>query len=353
MPVDPNQLLQDMYAQDQGTFIEDPTNPSSPAPVNMPNATPYTAGPDPVMNPTGTPANSWTSPNFNPTQPAPQMMTLDEMIDIINRKTELSTKPRLDALDRSRETMMYEGNRRMNTIDQAYQGARQDMVSDVNRAQQQTSQTMARRGIYDSGLAQKLGTQIARQGLKMGLQLGEKQAQELADVAEFIHLQQKHNMDEIQSIMGEKALMAASFLDEMRMEQQARGDMLAQQEFENWLNHQAFQLNEYWRQTEFDAGRADQEWSQWFNQEQFRVQQEQAEWERVFNMNKWEAEREMQTLLYNHQITQAEFNNAMALDDFNLRKWLYQAQNKGGSSVTYSQPAAPKASEGGMWWNLF
>ena len=323
--------------------------------TNMPGVQPpSTSSNDPAFDapgPTATGGHNWTNPNFTPTMPQPELMSLDEMIDIINRRTELATQPRLDALDREREMMQYEGQRRIGDVRSAYEGARQDLISDTNRSQQQMSQMSQARGIYDSGLAMKLGSQIARKGMELGVNLGEEQARQLADIAEFIHLSQKHNMDEIKSIMGEKAMMASTMLDEMRLEQQQRGDMLAQQEFENWLAHQAFQLNEYWRQQEFDASRADQEWRQWFDEESMRLQSEHMEWERIFNMNKFEAEHELQRMMANHQISQSEFQNALALDEFNLKKWLYQAQNRQPTTRTVYQPA-PAPTQPGAWWDL-
>ncbi len=358
--LDPNQILNDLYNN-----LDDPVVGSGiPDEGDLINHIPGAEHPATITDsPIGIPGSpqyspSYTSPTFKPSIEQSGLMSLDEMMDIINRRTELATQPRLDALERSREEQQLSGQRRLGEVSAAYDQSRQDLHSDVNLWQQQGAQTMARRGIYDSGLAFKLGNQIAQKGLEKGMQLGQEQSRQLADIAEYLDLQTRHNFEEIQSIMGEKAMMAHTLLDELRMEQQQRGDMLAQREFENWLAHQAHQLNQYWQQETFDAGRADQEWQQWFSQEQMRVQQEQAEWDRIFSMNKWEAEHELQIMLANHQISQAEFNNALALDDFNLRKWLYTVQNQASQpqqhNVTYSQPQTSSRDSSrfvsSSWW---
>jgi hypothetical protein len=355
--LDPNQILEDLYNNLNDPYSQGDQEP--PLTNNIPGAehpAPITDLVNPVTNqPTSnTYTPNITSPTFKPSLERSGLMSLDEMMDVINRRTELATQPRLEALDRQREETMYSTKRRVNEVSDAYNQARNELTRDTNLQQQRGAQTMARRGIYDSGLAAHLGNQIARSGLSMGLKLGQEQARQLADIAEYLDLQTRHNMEEIKSIMGEKGMMAATLLDEMRLEQQARGDMLAQQEFENWLAHQAHQLNEYWRQQEFDAGRADQDWSRWFNEEQVRLQQEQNEWERVFNMNKFEAEHELQRMLANHQISQAEFNNALALDDFNLKKWLYQVQNRQPTTIyTPSTQASTGSMDHSAWWKLF
>jgi hypothetical protein len=338
MPQDPNELLFELYGQEDENYIPGPEDTPAVPGVVMPTASqpgqPQVTG------------QNWTNPEFTPTMPAPNLLSLEEMIDIVNRRTDLATQPRLDALDRSRETLAYEGQKRVGEVQAAYDRARGDITKDVNLAQQKTSQTAASRGIYDSGLAMHLSNQIARKGLELGMQLGEEQARQLADIAEFLHLQTKHNLDEIQSIMGEKSLMAATMLDEMRLEQQQRGDTLAQQEFENWLSHQAFQLNEYWREQEFEATQSEREWQRWFNEEQMRIQQEQMEWERIFGMNRWEAEFELQRMLANHQISQQEFQNAMAKDEFNLKVSMfnYEKRNSQKSYGLGSYPAVNQPS---------
>jgi hypothetical protein len=292
---------------------------------------------------------------FQPTTPAPEMLSLDEMMDIINRRTELATQPRVEALERSLEEQKLSGEKQIGDVTAGYERAKEDLGRQGNLAQQQGSRIMAARGIYDSGLAVDLANRIGRQTQQFGFQLGEEQARQLADISELLHLQTRHTMEEIQGIMGEKALMAQTMLDDLRQEQQARGDMLAQREFENWLAMQAHELNqwranleEYWREQGFEADQASQAWNQWYQEEQLRHQREQAEWDRIFNMNRWEAEYELQLMAVNNQISQQEFNNAMMMDEFNLKQWLYQAQNAPtNTTTTYYSPSSGGSTSGG------
>ena len=329
MPQDPNKLLMELYDMAE-----------QPVPGQEETYTPQIVGsesPSTMAQDTGQPFQNTgyqtTSGQHDPSNPpippgANGLLSLEDMIKMVNARTELATQPRLDALDRARDQMNYDVQKRMQDVTVGYDRARQNLGQDVNLQQQQMAQTTARRGIYDSGLAAKLGNQISMKGVELGLQLGEEQSRQLADIAEYLHLQSRHNMEEIQSIMGEKGLMAQVMLDEMRLEQQARGDALAQREFENWLAMQAHELNEYWRQQEFDAGRADAEYQQWFNEEQMRVQMEHMEWERIFNMNKFEAEHELNRMLADNQISQQEFMNAIMLDEFALKQRMFQLQSR-------------------------
>ncbi len=289
---------------------------------------------------------------FTPTMPAPKLMGLDEMMEMVDRKATLATQPRVEALERSLEEERLSGQQRMGDTRAAYQQSLEDVQTQTNLGQQQLSQLLSGRNMYDSGLAGMLGTQIVREGIKSGLKLGQEQARALADIAEYLDLQQRHTNEEIEAIMGEKALMAQTMLDDMRIEQQQRGDALAQQEFENWLAMQAHQLNEYWREQQFDYQQNQDEWQRWFNEEQLRLEQEQNEWERVYQMNRWEAEFELQTMLAENQISQQEFENALALDEFNLKKWLYSVQNRSYSTPTY-QTVQPSEAPSSEWWDLF
>lgn len=310
----------------------DPTE-GYPGELHTDPGTPITYDIDPHVHPD--PPTMWQRQEFSPTMPAPELMSLEEMMDIIDRRTTLATEPRIQAAERKLEEAQLGGQRTVNAADQAYQRALQDMNRQAQTEQQRGARSMAARGIYDSGLAQYLGRQISGKMQQLGYQLGEDHARVLADLAEYLHLQERHTLEEIQGIMGEKALMAQTMLDEMHQQQQTRRDALSQREFENWLAEQAFELNqwqanldEYWRATNFDAARADAEWQQWFNTEQLRVAQEQAEWERIFAMNRWEAEQELQQLLVNNQISQQEFQNTLALDEFNLKAKMFEYEQR-------------------------
>lgn len=286
---------------------------------------------------------------FQPHTPQPELMSLEDMMDVVNRRTELATQPRIDALERSLEEQQLSGQQRAGAVQEAYMSSLDDLRKYQQSMQQQGARQMAARGIYDSGLAMDLSNRIASNAMNLGFELGQEQARVLADLAEYLDLQQRHTNEEIQGIMGEAALMAQTMLDEMHQQQQTRQDQLAQREFENWLAMQANELNrwranmdEYWRQTEFDASRADQEWQQWFNQEQLRMAQEEAEWNRIFQMNRWEAEFELQQLLANNQITQQEFQNALALDEFNLKVKMFEYEQRNKQATQFGGHIPPQ-----------
>jgi len=271
---------------------------------------------------------------YQPTMPEPEMMSLDEMMDVIDRRTHLATQPRIDAAERALEEQQLAGERQMGAVQDAYEQARGQRFLQGRTEQQMGARTMDRRGVYDSGMAADLANRISQTAMHQGMQLDQQEASTLADIAEYLSLRERHTMEEIQQIMGEKAEMAQAMLDEMHMAQQDRRDVLAQREFENWLSLQAHELQEdmarleeYWREEGFDAQQAHRAWDQWFAEEQLRLQEQQAQWDRILSMNRFEAEQELARLAMNNEISQQEFQNAMALDEFDLKRALYEWQS--------------------------
>jgi hypothetical protein len=389
---------------------------------------------------------------FQGTLPASQLMSLEEMMDVVGKRANLAYDSRIDAKGRGLEEEMLKGEHTKSAVQESYAKALDDLHKAGQGHQRSAASTMRKRGIYDSGLAVDTSNRIHIAMLQGGLQVSSEEARQLSELAEYLALRERHTNQEIQEMMGEKALFAETMLDEMHQRNQDRGDMLAQREFENWLAQAHFgaqheqmqrqeywtqvgfdakqmeqeytrywndkmfewqqyesQLDEYWRQTGFDASMAQQEYQRFWDQAKFewdqytwnnsfdaqqsqfeyqkhidqaqmdwqqnRAQMEdywkqqgfdaqqqeleyqkymdqvemdwrnsQAErddyrwgaefdakqndsaWQRIDSMNRWEAEMELAKLQYNNQITQQEFNNAMALSEIDLKKALYKAQ---------------------------
>ena len=272
---------------------------------------------------------------YQPQMPEPEMMTLDEMMDIAERRAKLATQPQVEALERGLEEQELEAEQYMGEVERAYDQQRARLQEQQHRDQAAGAETMDRRGTYDAGLAHDLSARIAQDAAHRGQQLAREEAETLADIAEYLNLQQRQTREEIHQIMGERAEMAEQMLNETRMHQQDRRDQLAQQEFENWLTLQGqklqedqLRLDEYWREQEFDARQAQQEYEQWLAEEQLRQQEFQAKWDRIMAMNQFEAEQELQRLAMDNEITQQEFEWALALDEFDLKRQLYEWESQ-------------------------
>jgi len=277
---------------------------------------------------------------FQGTMPAPEMMSLDEMMEIVNRRAELMTQPKIDALGRQLEEEQLSGERRKGELESDYQRALRDLEGQQMGAQQITSQAMARRNVYDSGMAADLANRIARSGMQMGLQLSQEQSRVLADLAEYLDLRTRHTNEEITELMGYRGQMAADLLAEMHNEQQNRRDMLAQREFENWLANESLNLqqqmaslDEYWRQQEFDARQSAQEWDRWAWGQEFDARQHDQEWDRIMQMNDFQLRAEIERLLANNQIDQWEAEFALSQGDQAMKDAVYRAQY--GSAYNY------------------
>ena len=61
---------------------------------------------------------------------------------------------------------------------------------------------MARRGLYDSGMAVDLANRIQRQTAEHGLKLENEQARILADLAEYLATRERATTEEIQGLEG-------------------------------------------------------------------------------------------------------------------------------------------------------
>lgn len=333
---------------------------------------------------------STASPQFQGTMPAADMMSLEEMMGIVNNRSNLAYDAPIAAKERGLEEEMLRGEQTKGEIKDAYAKAMEDLRKAGQGYQQSMADQMRAKNIYDSGLSVENSNRIYLTMLKSNLEISSAEAKELANLAEYLDLRQRHSGEEIQQMMGEKAMFAQSLLDEMHLRNQDRRDMLAQQEFENWLATQHFQLQneqsqrqEYWNQIGFDASQVQGEYDRWFNDAQFEWQkyesqlnehwrqvgfdaqmaeqeyqrywdqvnfdwnqhlaqmdqyrwgaefdasQHDASWQRIDSMNRWEAEMELARLQHNNQITQQEFNNMMALSDQEMKAALYRAQYGG------------------------
>ena len=293
-----------------------------------------------------------TSPGgFEGTMPSPQLMSMEEMMDIVNRRADLAYDSQISARERALEEEMLSGERRRGEVEAGYDTAKEDLRKAAQGFQRDTSETMRRRNIYDSGLAAEMSNRIYQSMLQSNMNISMEQARVLADLAEYLDLRTRHSNEEIQQLMGDKALFAESLLDEMHMRQQDRRDMLAQQEFENWLAQQHYQLSheyaqreEYWREVGFDAGMSQDAYNRYWDQvnfdwqryttdlDQYRWETEfgerrnQAAFDRIMAMNRFEAEQEFNRIAHETNMSQWEADYTLRLDDFGLKTAIYRAQ---------------------------
>ena len=182
-------------------------------------------------------------------EPAVPMMSLDEMMEIINRRVGLMIDPQVEGLERGREEERLGVQRQEGAVRAGFQEAHETARRMGQEGQRAGASTMRKRGIYDSGMAQDLSRRIQSQTAEAGIKLDTEQARALGDLAEYLNLRERHTEEQIQGLMGQRGEWAQSLLDEMHQQQQSRQDMLEQRAFENWLSqtameHQIWQANQ-------------------------------------------------------------------------------------------------------------
>lgn len=178
-----------------------------------------------------------------PKKPKPKIPTLslDEMMDIINRRVGLMIDPQIEGLRRGIEEERRAHESRVGETKAGYEEARGQLEKMAQAHQRQGADTMARRGLYDSGMAIDLANRIQRQTAEHGLKLENEQARILADLAEYLATRERATTEEIQGLEGRRGEWAQSLLAEMQQQERSRKDSLEQQAFENWLAEQAMQ----------------------------------------------------------------------------------------------------------------
>ena len=277
----------------------------------------------------------WTPANrqqFEPTIQQPQPMTLDEQMEVINRRLDLKTDPAIASIERQMEEETMSGMQQMGDVRQAYDEGVSDLHRQGRLGQQQLSQINQARGIYDAGMGADLSTRLMSGFQQRGLELGQEQARQVSDIAEYINLRRRHGHEEIREIMGQRGDMAADMLADMHMQQQDRTDRLAQQEFERYLAQEAQDM-EAWRAImdaymwgeQFDQQAANQAWQQYMGERQMQLTEEQSAWDRIKWMNEFEAMQELERLRYNNEIQQQTFNNLMSILQLEQQSAAYKA----------------------------
>lgn len=178
-------------------------------------------------------------PQFEP--PDVNVLSLDEMMDIVNRRLELMIEGPKAQKVRGMEEERLAGERRRGAITDAHVQAQRDLGTAGEEHQRQAAESMRRRGIYDSGMAMGLSNQIRQQMLAHGVKIDEEKTKALGNLAEYLHLRERHTQEEINEMTAQKGKWASDLLSEMHMQERTRADGLEQQAFENWLRNQAMQ----------------------------------------------------------------------------------------------------------------
>lgn len=184
-----------------------------------------------------------------PPKPEVPMLTLDEMMDIINRRVGLLVDPQIEALRRNLEEEKAAHKSRVGETRASYEEAREQLQKMGQEHQRQAASTMRKRGIYDTGLAMDLSNRLQRQTSEHGAKLETELARVLDDLAEYIATRERHIGEQIEGLEGRRGEWAQSLLEEMESRERDRRDRLEQQAFENWLAqqsmaHQVWQANQ-------------------------------------------------------------------------------------------------------------
>lgn len=301
--------------------------------------------------------------------PMPQFappMSLSEQMAEIDRRVQLLTGGPLQALQHQLEMDQLSGERRKGEVKEAYGEAYEELQAEGKLGKQSAAEMMARRGIYDSGMAADVANRISLQTQKLGVKLKTEEARVLADIAEYLDLRQRHTTDEIKRIMGEAGVMAESMLHEMRMEERNRQDRIATVTFEAHLARQAADVNAWqaissygiqqdklahdawatganlaynvWatenqmEQRKWETQIASLQWdeqmafneaSQAFKEYTWRKDYDQAQFWGAIDLMKWmndtEWSRYIQTLKMNNEISQQTFNNLIDVLQFDFQ----------------------------------
>lgn len=197
--------------------------------------------------------SSFNMPSFEP--PPVPMLSLDEMMDIINRRVGLMIDPQIEGLRRGIEEERVAHESRVGETKAGYEEARGQLEKMAQAHQRQGADTMARRGLYDSGMAVDLANRIQRQTAEHGLKLENEQARILADLAEYLATRERHTTEQIEGLEGRRGEWVQSLLDEMQQRERDRQDRLEQQAFENWLSQTAME-QQIWQANQAAAAAA-------------------------------------------------------------------------------------------------
>ena len=178
-----------------------------------------------------------------PKKPKPKIPTLslDEMMDIINRRVGLMIDPQIEALRRGLEEERLAHERRVGDVGASYEKAREQLRKTGQQQQREGASSMRKRGLYDSGIALDLANRIQRQISGRQAELESEQARALSELADYLALRERQIGDEIKEFEGQRGQWSQSLLDEMQQQERSRKDSLEQQAFENWLAEQAMQ----------------------------------------------------------------------------------------------------------------
>lgn len=178
-------------------------------------------------------------PSWEP--PQVPMLSLDEMMDIINRRVGLMINPQVEGLRRGIEEERGAHERRVGETKEGYEEARGQLQKMGEQQQREGASSMRKRGLYDSGLAMDLANRIQRQVGEHGLKLENEQARVLADLAEYLSTRERHTEEQIQGLEERRGEWSQSLLEEMERQERDRRDRLEQQAFENWLSQTAME----------------------------------------------------------------------------------------------------------------
>ncbi len=184
-------------------------------------------------------ATPFNMPSWEP--PQVPMLSLDEMMDIINRRVGLMINPQVEGLRRGIEEERGAHERRVGETKEGYEEARGQLQKMGEQQQREGASSMRKRGLYDSGLAMDLANRIQRQVGEHGLKLENEQARVLADLAEYLSTRERHTEEQIQGLEGRRGEWSQSLLEEMERQERDRRDRLEQQAFENWLSQTAME----------------------------------------------------------------------------------------------------------------
>jgi len=143
-------------------------------------------------------------------------MSLDEMMEIVNRRVGLMVDPEIEALTRALEEAYLAAERQRGGVSAGYEQAMQDLERMTQGAYRAGSETMVRRGLYDSGLAQDVATRVGQEGQRLGAQIGGERARALANIEADLAQREKFTTEQKASLEKRRGELAADLLAELQ-----------------------------------------------------------------------------------------------------------------------------------------
>ena len=175
-----------------------------------------------------------------PQYQAPKVPQLSEkeLTEMSQRYANLQVDPQIESLRRMIGEAQAASEREREMVQSAYDRGLKDLDKTTKEHQRAGSVTMARRNIYDSGMATDLANRIDRTSEQIQGQQTDEYNRAIEAIARELALVEKHNREQEQALEARRGEMAQALLADLMRDERSRADMLSQRDFDNWATRQ-------------------------------------------------------------------------------------------------------------------